>query len=65
MVSVAAFTGIASGVNPEMVRRQGIDLVFDDSSAREVLGWNPRPFDPTPADFHLPPGRKPGAECVQ
>lgn len=65
MVSVAALTGLASGVNPEMVRRQAIDLVFDDSPARDTLGWNPRSFDPTPADFQLPPGRKPGAECVQ
>jgi nucleoside-diphosphate-sugar epimerase len=58
VVKAAAMTGLASGVNPEMVRRQATDLVFDDTPAREFLGWNPRPFDPTPADFELPPALK-------
>ena len=42
------------GVNPEMVRRQNIDLVFDDSTLRQTLGWSPRPFEPMPADFVVP-----------
>jgi len=41
-------------LNPQMVRRQGIDLVFDDSQARKAFGHHPRPFRPTPDDFHLP-----------
>lgn len=39
------FTGSGS-INEEMVRRQRIDLVFDDSQARALLGYDPRPFDP-------------------
>lgn len=42
------------GLNSEMVKRQLIDLVFDDSEARELLDYNPRPFAPTEADFQLP-----------
>lgn len=33
-------------VTPEMVARQRMDLVVDDTRAREQLGWNPRPFRP-------------------
>lgn len=32
-----------------LVDRIAEDLVFDDSAAREALGWNPRPFDPRAA----------------
>lgn len=42
------------GVNPEMVKRQGSDLVFDDSVVRKALGYDPRPFSPGPADFEIP-----------
>jgi len=42
------------GLNAEMVRRQNIDLVFDDSAVRQALDWSPRPFEPTPADFEVP-----------
>ena len=41
------------GINAEMVRRQAEDLVFDDSVAREVLGYDPRPFQPGEKDFSL------------
>ena len=41
-------------LNPEMVRRQRIDLVFDDAQARQVLGHRPRPFQPGRDDFRLP-----------
>ena len=44
----------ARGVNAEMVRRQNRDLVFDDKALRQALGWSPRPFQPTPADFEVP-----------
>jgi uncharacterized protein YbjT (DUF2867 family) len=43
-----------SDINTEMVRRQGVDLVFDDRQARELLAYNPRPFEPTGSDFSLP-----------
>lgn len=42
------------GLNPEMVRRQALDMVFDDTLARTSLAYRPRPFQPTRADF-LPP----------
>lgn len=41
-------------INSEMVRRQNIDLVFDDSPARELLNYQPRPFKPTLKDFEFP-----------
>lgn len=33
-------------VGPAMISRQRMDLVVDDTEAREQLGWNPRPFRP-------------------
>lgn len=33
-------------VTPVMLQRQTMDLVVDDSPARERLGWRPRPFRP-------------------
>ena len=33
-------------ITPAMVYRQRMDLVVDDTVAREQLGWNPRPFRP-------------------
>lgn len=41
-------------INSEMVRRQCDDLVFDDRQARELLAYNPRPFEPAGSDFSLP-----------
>ena len=41
-------------LNAEMVRRQSMDLVFDDSAVREALNCDPRPFEPTPEDFEVP-----------
>ena len=42
------------GVRPEMIRREGLDLVFDDSTPRDVLNYQPRAFEPGPADFLRP-----------
>jgi nucleoside-diphosphate-sugar epimerase len=42
------------GLNAAMAERQNVDLVFDDSEARQVFGFKPRSFDPGPADFRLP-----------
>ena len=33
-------------IQPVMIERQGMDLVVDDTPARERLAWNPRPFRP-------------------
>ena len=40
-------------LNPEMVRRQSRDMVFDDTALREALNYQPRPFEPTRADFEI------------
>jgi hypothetical protein len=37
-----------------MVRRQGKDMVFDDTALRQVLDYRPRPFEPGRADFQIP-----------
>lgn len=42
------------GINPEMVRRQQFDLVFENQQAHELLDFNPRSFNPDAADFSLP-----------
>lgn len=42
------------GINIEMVRRQGRDMVFDDSPLREALDYRPRPFEPSCEDFGVP-----------
>lgn len=42
------------GINAEMVRRQQLDLVFEDRQAHELLGFNPRSFNPGVGDFSLP-----------
>jgi nucleoside-diphosphate-sugar epimerase len=50
-VSILKNTG---GVNAEMVRRQQIDLIFDNRPAKELLNYHPRPFEPNANDFSLP-----------
>jgi nucleoside-diphosphate-sugar epimerase len=44
-----------AGLHGEMVRRQCLDLVFDDRQARSLLGYKPRSFQPVAADFLPPP----------
>jgi nucleoside-diphosphate-sugar epimerase len=44
-----------SGINREMIRRQNIDLTFDDSPLRQALNYNPRPFKPVAQDYEIPP----------
>jgi len=53
-VNAAGAIRPGSGLNGEMVRRQRFDLVFDDRPARDLLGYDPRPFRPSAADFALP-----------
>jgi nucleoside-diphosphate-sugar epimerase len=43
------------GVNRQMIRRQNIDLVFDDSALKEYLDYQPRSFKPSTDDFKIPP----------
>jgi nucleoside-diphosphate-sugar epimerase len=40
--------------NTEMVYRQSRDMVFNDTALREALNYQPRPFEPTAADFEVP-----------
>jgi nucleoside-diphosphate-sugar epimerase len=59
ILRIAAATASAvpayRGINAEMVRRQAVDLVFDDSLLRTELGYKPRAFRLSPEDFHIPP----------
>lgn len=45
-VRTARLTGRMRDISPAMIDRQAMDLVVDDTPAREQLGWNPRPFRP-------------------
>jgi nucleoside-diphosphate-sugar epimerase len=54
LVNLANTFKIGGKINREMVKRQGVDLVFDDQQARRLLNYNPRPFAPVEADFSLP-----------
>lgn len=54
LVSLSRAFNPALGINSEMVRRQAIDLVFDDRQARELLAYKPRPFAPSAKDFTVP-----------
>lgn len=47
--------GAGKGINAQMVRRQATDMVFDDTLFRNTLGYEPRPFRPSPEDFKIPP----------
>lgn len=42
----AHLLGRLKDINAAMIERQAMDLVVDDTPAREQLGWNPRPFRP-------------------
>jgi len=53
-VNITRLIRPGAGLHGEMVRRQRLDLVFDDRQARGLLGYNPRPFRPVATDFLLP-----------
>jgi nucleoside-diphosphate-sugar epimerase len=55
LVQATSFFGSAKGINVQMVRRQATDMVFDDTLFRDTLGYEPRPFNPTPEDFRISP----------
>ncbi len=42
----AQFFGRLPDIQPAMIERQGVDLVVDDTPAREQLNWSPRLFRP-------------------
>ena len=54
LVNIASNLKSMGGINSEMVRRQRLDLVFEDRQARQLLDYNPRPFAPVARDFSLP-----------
>jgi len=54
MVGLAGHTPWGRGLRASMAHRQSVDLVFDDSKARSLLGVSPRPFEPGMADFQRP-----------
>ena len=54
LVRVASALPAYRGLNPEMVRRQGRDLVFGDDVVRGKLGFAPRAFHPAAGDFGIP-----------
>ena len=55
MTAVARLLPGLRSINPEMVRRQALDLVYDDLEARSELGHAPRPFELRSTDFRTPP----------
>ena len=54
LVNLVRFLPRLRGVNTQMIRRQNIDLVFDDSALKEYLDYQPRPFRPSTSDFEIP-----------
>lgn len=57
-LDVMARLGLMRGVNGQMVRRQAINLVFDDQQLRKALDVSPRRFSPSARDLLEPePGR--------
>jgi nucleoside-diphosphate-sugar epimerase len=54
LVSPAHLLPSWRGINSQMVYRQNIDLVFDDSALKECLEYQPRPFRPSAGDFEIP-----------
>lgn len=46
VLRLAHLIGRMRDVRPAMIERQAVDLVVDDTPAREKLSWNPRPFRP-------------------
>jgi uncharacterized protein YbjT (DUF2867 family) len=58
LVRLGSLLPVGRGLNPEMVRRQAADLVFDDAPARQRFGHHPRGFHPCKSDFALPLARR-------
>jgi len=54
VVRTVSWLPFMAGLNTGYVFRQNMDMVFDDAWLRDHLGFAPRPFAPTPADFTVP-----------
>ena len=54
LVWLAGRLRIIKGTNTEMVKRQKIDLIFDNQQVKEHLNYKPRDFTPSQKDFSLP-----------
>lgn len=54
LVRMMSLAKPSQGINPQMVKRQAIDLVFEDQLYRDTFAYLPRPFEPTEADFVIP-----------
>jgi nucleoside-diphosphate-sugar epimerase len=52
--SALAWLPAMQGVNSGFFLRQNLDQVFDDGTLRKLVKFNPRPFEPTIADFSVP-----------
>ena len=53
-VRLLTVIGLNAGVSVAMVKRQTQDLQYDGQQARQLLGFQPRPFAPEKKDFELP-----------
>jgi uncharacterized protein YbjT (DUF2867 family) len=53
-LDLASRLGLLPGANGEMVRRQALNLVFDDQAVRAALKLSPRRFSPAARDFAKP-----------
>ena len=53
-MSLARALGFSASISPEAIRRQALNLVFDDSAAREQLDLSPRRFHPEEDAFRPP-----------
>jgi len=51
--AVGVLSWFGAGMNPEMVRRQALDMVFEASVLQEKLDYRPRPFRPAVEDFSV------------
>ncbi len=54
LVRVVSWLPFIAGLNTGYVFRQNMDMVFADTWLRDQLGFDPRPFAPTPEDFTVP-----------
>ena len=52
-IQLLSALGLNTGVSAAMIKRQRQDLQFDDQPARQLLGYQPRPFKPQISDFEL------------
>ena len=54
LIKTAGIFKSGRDVNSEMVKRQKLDMIFEDKSARQLLNYDPRSFSPDKGDFVFP-----------